>query len=258
MTTTIQFLHVMRQSCHLEQALRQGLMLTDHPVTFNPFEDDEAAAQAMQDYSLGALLTRATELGISHLNLNHTAYALGSISGKIPMICFTEVHDGRDLYPHYLNFGGYGVVVSRDWLETNGGDRVLYAGARSEVTKRLHRLFVDHQIAGLHVQNGSMMLGSSAQSPILDLLAYVQGRDQLIEVEWRIAGEHGFTGRRRTSGERIALPLHAIETVVVQNPDDVARFEDILKSLPEASSATRLPPVLRQPTMLPRVDWRTN
>ena len=167
------------------------------------------------------------------------------------MLCFTEVHDGRDLFPHFLNFGAYGVVVSRNWLETNGGDRVLYAGARSEVTKRLHRLFVDYQIAGLHVQNGAVLFTNSSLSPILDLLAYVQQRDQLIEVEWRIAGEHGFTGRRRASGDRIILPLDAIEAVLVQNDDDIAKFEGILKFVPGASSAIDMPPVLAQPPKLP-------
>lgn len=228
-------------------------MLTDHPVKFSPFDDDEGAAEAMQSYSLGALAKKAAALGASHLNLNHLAYGLGSISGKIPMICFTEVHDGRDLFPHYLNFGAYGVVVSRNWLEKNGGDRVLYTGARSEVTKRLHRLFVDYQIAGLHGQNGALLFNSSTLSPILDLLAYVQGRDQLAEVEWRIAGEHGFTGRRRTSGDRIILPLDAIVAVLVQNDDDVVKFEGILKSLPGASSATNMPPVLAQPPTLPAI-----
>jgi hypothetical protein len=71
------------------------------------------------------------------------------------------------------------------------------------------------------------------------------------QVEWRIAGEHGFTGRRRTSGDRIILPLDAIEAVLVQNDDDVAKFEGILKSLPGASSATNVPAVLVQPPTLP-------
>ena len=251
MTTSIQFLHVMRDRSHFEQALREGLMFTDHPVTFDPFEGTEAAAEEMRAYSYAALMKRATVLGVSHLDFNQLTYGMGRISGKIPMVCFTEVQEGRDLFLHYLNFGSYGVVVSRTWLESNGGDRVLYAGPSSVVTKRLHRLFVDHQVAGIHARDGRLLFNSDSLKPILELLAYVQGRNQLIETEWRIAGEHGFTGGRRATGQRIALPLDAIEAVLVQNEEDIVQFEDILKSLTGASTAERLPPVLWQPAHLP-------
>jgi hypothetical protein len=251
MTTSIQFLHVMRDRSHFEQALREGLMLTDHAVTFDPFDSTEAVAKEMQAYSIAALAKRATVLGSNHFDFNQLTYGMGSISGTIPMVCFTEVQEGRDLFLHYLNFGCYGVVVSQTWLESNGGDRVVYAGPNSAVTKRLHRLFVDHQVAGMHVRDGRLLFNSDSLKPILDLLAYVQGRNQLIETEWRIAGEHGFTGGRRTTGERIALPLDAIEAVLVQNEEDVVLFENILKSLTGASTATSLPPVLWQPPHLP-------
>jgi hypothetical protein len=254
MTTNIQFLHAMRDPSYLEQALTQGLMLTDHWVAFNPFENIGEAAVKMQEYSLGALANRAAALGVRHLNLNHLASALGSISGQIPMICFTEVQDGRDLLAHYMDFGAYGVVVSRSWLEANGGDRVLYMGQNSEVTRRLHRLMIDFQIAGMHVQAGQALLVNSSLFPILDLLAYVQERAQLAEVEWRIAGKHGFVGGKRATGDRIPLPLNAIEAVLVQKDSDVKRFEEVLKSLRGAPLATGIPPVLAQPATLPFVN----
>lgn len=226
-------------------------MLTDHPVTFNPFENGQTP-ELLE--AVGELRSRVIALGGDESDTAFLASGVGTISGRIPMICFTEVHDGRDLRPHYLNFGAYGLVVSQDWLEANGGGRVVYAGAHSEVTKRLYRLFVAHQLNGLHVNNGKVMF-SNTLVPILDLLAYVQGRDQLPEVEWRIAGEHGFTGRKRANGERIALSLEAVQTVLVQSESDVAKFTEILKSLPGALQAKNLPPVVAQPEMLPKSNW---
>lgn len=251
MTTNIRFLHSMQKSIYLEQALKSGLMFTDHPVKFSPFSCNNASAQATVRYALDELQARATALGATSSNLSTLSSGFGPISGKIPMICFTEVHDGRDLFPHYVNFGAYGLVVKQSWLESSGGDRVVYTGPDSALTGRLHRLFIDHQIAGLHVKNGVALYDSKSLDPILNLLAYIQGRDQLIEAEWRIAGEHGFTGRKRVTGDRIPLPLDAIDAVLVQKDEDVAAFEEILKGLPGASTATSLPRVFAQPSTLP-------
>ena len=44
------------------------------------------------------------------------------------MLCFTEVVEGKDISSHGNIFGNYGLVVSRRWLESNGGDRVVYVG----------------------------------------------------------------------------------------------------------------------------------
>lgn len=251
MTTILRFLHTMHEAAFLEQALKDGLMLTDHPVKFAPLDiNDGGAIEIMQSYSIAALNERASALGVSDLNLNALMYGLGTIAGKIPMICFTEVHEGRSLVPHYANFGAYGVVVSKEWLEANGGDRVLYAGPTSAVTKRLHRLFVDLQIAKLYVQNGKMLFNNSSLEPILNLLAYIQSKDQLDEVEWRIAGEHGFTGRRRETGDRLTLPFDAIQAVLVKKEDEVEKFTDILKAL-STTPGKELPPVLVQPRILP-------
>lgn len=250
MTTEIQFLHTMRQADHLEQALRDGLMFTDHKVSFDPFKNLGDAARISAEYSLPKLLGRVQALGGNHLDLNALAAGLGSMSGEVPMICFTEVQAGRSLCLHYLNFGAYGIVVTREWLERNGGDRVVYAGPDSALTRRLHRLFVDFQIAGVHVKDGKTLFDSSHSHPILDLLAFIQGRDQLAEVEWRIAGEHGWTGGEPASGKRIPLTMNDIKEVVVQNPGDVARFEAILRSLPGAGGCAELPVVRQQPKFL--------
>lgn len=256
MTTTIQFLHTMRQADYLEQALLEGLMFTDHKVSFDPFMGLDDAAQKSAEYSLPKLINRITSCGSNHANLNALAHGLGSMSGMVPMICFTEVQEGRDLKLHYLNFGAYGIVVTREWLERNGGDRVVYTGQGSELTTRLHRLFVDFQIAGVHVKDGKALFDSNHMRPILNLLAFVQGRDQLTEVEWRIAGEHGFMGGDRASGKRLPFRLNDIEEVVVQNDEDIPRFEAILRSLPGAEKCAEPPTVRRQPDALnDKASW---
>lgn len=250
MTTTIQFLHTMRQADYLEQALQEGLMFTDHEVSFDPFMGLDDAAKKSAEYSLPKLINRINSCGSTHENLKVLAYGLGSMSGKVPMICFTEVQEGRDLNQHYLNFGAYGIVVTREWLERNGGDRVVYTGQGSELTTRLHRLFVDFMIAGVHVGDGKALFDSNHMHPIVNLLAFVQGRDQLSEVEWRIAGEHGFLGGERATGNRLRVGLNDIEEVVVQNDADVPRFEAILRSLPGADKCAEPPTVRRQPDSL--------
>lgn len=225
-------------------------MFTDHEVLFDPFMDLDDAVRMSEEYSLPKLMTRVTSCGSNHVDLNALAYGLGSMSGTVPMICFTEVQEGRDLKLHYLNFGSYGIVMTREWLERNGGDRVVYAGPGSALTTRLHRLFIDFQIAGVHVQNGKALFDSNHMHPILNLLAFVQCRDHLAEVEWRIAGEHGFMGGDRASGKRLPFSLNDIEEVVVQNDEDVSRFESILRSLPGAEKCAELPTVRRQPDSL--------
>lgn len=242
----------MRERDYLKEALEEGLMFTEHPVKFNPFSDDMHAAQNMENYSLGRLMKKAEAIGArKEMDLNDLVFGLGSISGNISMICFTEVHESRGLSNHFLQFGAYGVVVKRKWLEDQGGDRVLYVGAGSAVTTRLHRLFVDHQISCLHIRNGEVLHDKRSLEPILDLLAYVQDKDQLAEVEWRIVGRHDSTEARRVNGSRIPLPLPEIDAVLVQNDEDKAGFEAILGSLAGGSGVSKLPPVLVQPSTLP-------
>ena len=256
MTTGIRFLHTMRQADYLEQALKDGLMFTEHKVLFDPFKDLEDAARKSHEYGLPKLIARVTALGVPNTNLNALAHGIGSMSGMVPMICFTEVQGARDLKPHYLNFGAYGVVVTRDWLERNGGDRVVYTGPHSALTTRLHRLFVDLQIAGIHVRSGTAQFDTSHMIPILNLLAFIQGRDQIAEVEWRIAGEHGFMGGYKATGKRIPLGVNDIEEILVQNEDDVPKFESVLESLPRTADGVAFPPVRRQPdTLLVRDSW---
>jgi hypothetical protein len=124
------------------------------------------------------------------------------------------------------------------------------AAAHSALTRRLHQAFFDFQLAGLHVQNGKALFDKVPMERMLDIFAYVQGRDQMAEAEWRISGSHGYFGKKRNTGDRIALPLAQIDAVLVQNPDDIPKFEAILAALASARGASKWPPVLRQPESL--------
>ena len=253
MTVPLKFIHVMKEASYLEQALAEGLMFTDHRVAFHPSSDAADAARVFNSYSLPLLLQRVAALGLDGcaLNLNALTGSLGSMAGQVPMICFSEIQRGRELGSHFVNFGAYGVAVTREWLEQQGGDRVMYAGPHSAITKRLHRLFIDHQIACVYDNAGTPLYNSRCIAPILDLLVYIQGRDQLEEVEWRIAGHHGFMGGPRSTGTRIPLPLADIETVLVQREDDKPKFMAILKSLAKAQGVAKTPRILVQPKTLP-------
>jgi len=253
MTVPLKFIHVMKEASYLEQALVEGLMFTDHRVAFHPSSDAADAARIFNGYSLPLLQQRVAELGLdgSALNLNALSGSLGSMAGEVPMICFSEIQRGRGLGSHFVNFGAYGVAVTRDWLEQQGGDRVIYAGPDSAISKRLHRLFIDHQIACVYDNAGTPTYDSRSIAPILDLLVYIQGRDQLEEVEWRIAGRHGFMGGARSTGTRIPLPLAEIEAVLVQREDDKPKFTAILKALAKEQGVAKTPRVMVQPTTLP-------
>ncbi|WP_290867315.1 hypothetical protein [Aquabacterium sp.] len=72
----------------------------------------------------------------------------------------------------------------------------------------------------------------------------------MAEAEWRIAGAHVFFGKKRNTGDRIALPLDQIDAVLVQNPEDIANFTAILVDMAAVQSAAEVPPVLRQPESL--------
>lgn len=244
------FIHVMREAPFLEQALREGLMFTDHKVEFNPFGAAEQGVEEFVKYAIPRIEEKARALGATDTNLQTLARLIGKMHGALPMICFTEALDSRELSNHFLNFGAYGVVVRREWLEANGGDRVIYAGERSALTKLLHQTFFEFQLACLHVVNGKALFDSAPLKRMLDIFAYVQGRDQMAEAEWRIAGAHGFFGKKRNTGDRIALPLDQIDAVLVQNPEDIANFKAILVDLAAVQGAAEVPPVLRQPESL--------
>lgn len=254
MLPTLSFVHSMRKRDHLESALAQGLMLTDHKVEFKPATSTEKLSSLLAEL-MPILLNRLDSIEspwetLSPERQKAILMGLGSISGMIPMICFTEVPEGRDLSFQYLSFGGYGVVVRRNWIEQNGGDRVLYLGDDSAVTRNLYRVIATLNATNLfRTKSGEIVFANHCLPPVLDLLAYMERRDNLPEFEWRVTGPHGFLGGKRATGQRLPLSMTDIEAVLVQKPDEVPEFEALLKTLP-ATGATKLPEVLCQPGTL--------
>lgn len=179
----------MRNREYLELALTQGLMLTDHEVKFEPATSTFKLQPLLAEVE-PILLGLLQAIGASWTTLSPDRQqlilrGLGSIRGKIPMVCFTEVPEGRDLTLHHLSFGGYGVVVRREWLERNGGDRVLYVGEDSPVTRNLYRIIATLNASNLiRAENGDVLFGNHCFPPILDLLAYMERRDNGSEFEW--------------------------------------------------------------------------
>lgn len=203
----------MRERSFLEAALTDGLMLTDHRVQFMPAERDDHFESLI--YEVWHLLeARLIAIGAPWQTLpedrrQEIMRGIGSISGMIPMLCFTEVPQGRDITYQHLSFGGYGLVIQRQWLESNGADRVLYVGDNSPVSRHINRILASLKISNLFVDatTGLVVFNNRCSRAVLDLIAYIETRDNLAEFEWRIAGRHGFFGGVRDSGMRIPIGL---------------------------------------------------
>ncbi len=252
---SLKFLHSMRDRESLEAALQEGLMYKNNPVKFSPADTNVAWSELLNLVwpTLIPHLDRIGKpwVGLTEQRQNLLLQGIGTMSVSIPMVCFTEVPEGRKLRWQQLLFGGYGVVVRREWLESHGGDRVLYVGAGSEVSIRLFRVLANLQIAGLHVgQSGDVLFDSGQLPAIIDLLAYIQVRKNLEELEWRIAGHHGITGGSPETGKRVPLSLDQIEIILVQNKADIAHFRAIAKDVARRQSVLKIPRIQRQPETL--------
>lgn len=256
MFSSLKFLHSMRESDFLVSALKEGLLLTDHLVKFALTADISEMESSVNEVHL-YLMKRLTYIGKSWESLDetnkNTIYSgIGAMSGKIPMLCFTEVPDGREISYHQLLFGGYGLVVKRQWLEKNKADRVIYVGQNSTVSRHLFRNLANLRIANLFVDtSGQVLFDTNCFPALLDLMAYIEVRDNLEEFEWRIAGNHGFMGKKRDVEKRLVIALDDIEYVLVQKHEDVRDFEKLIKGLAISQSPTKIPPVLCQPNVIP-------
>ncbi len=255
MLPTLRFLHSMREREFLRSALEEGLMFTDHEVAYMP-ASSMAEWQDLSAEFITVLQQRLAALGKPWQTLTEERRqtlmsGIGSMRGQIPMICFTEVPEGRQLWFQHLSFGPYGVVVSRSWLERNGADRVLYVGENSELSRRLYRV-ISTLIASsvLLSKEGEPVFSSHCFPPILDLLACMEKRSNLAELEWRIAGHHGFHSGPRVTGKRLPLPLADIELILAKEESEVAEIKHLLHSLSGSFSMQVLPPIIHQPEVL--------
>ncbi|QIM52513.1 abortive infection system antitoxin AbiGi family protein [Hydrogenophaga crocea] len=255
MLPTLRFLHSMRELEFLRLALSEGLMFTDHEAAYVP----ASSTAEWEELSAGVtvlLKQRLAALGKPWQSLSEgrretLMSGIGSMRGKIPMICFTEIPEGRQLWFQQFTFGRYGVVVSRSWLERNGGDRVLYVGENSELSRRLYRVIATFMASTVLLgQDGEPVFSHHSFPPILDLLACMEQRSNLAELEWRIPGHHGFHSGQRATGRRLPLPLGDVEAVLVKEASEVAEVERLMRTLPGSNSLPSLPLVIHQPAVL--------
>ena len=90
------YVHSMRKRSFLESALKEGLMLTDHQVTFRPAESDADFASLVYEL-VPTLQAQLAAIGAPWEQLPEERRrmlmsGIGSISGMIPMLCFTKSH----------------------------------------------------------------------------------------------------------------------------------------------------------------------
>lgn len=246
----------MKRREYLEQALRTGLMFTGHDVRFAPTEDPKVFAGLFEQI-LPLLHQKLASLGRSFDFLSEgerqvLMMGLGAMSGSVPMICLTEVPAGRSIDVHQATFGGYGLVISRRWVELNGGDKVLYVGHNSTASRRLFLLLATLKIFSLHLgANGQVLFENNAFRASLDLLCYVERRDYLEEAEWRQTGNPGWMGGTVANGTRLHLPIDEIEFVLVTNDADVKATSTLVQELAVKQKSKSMPKTIVFPRQLP-------
>lgn len=252
----LKFLHCLSRFDFLKSALLDGLMLTDHKVEFAPTSDLNAYAE---------LLREVRPLLELHLNkIGHPYNALseerqrvimagiGSIRGSVPMLCLTEVPQGKVIGRHKFMFGSYGLVLSSGWVEQNCADRVVYVGHNSPASRQLYFCLTTMRILSLFAdQQGQVLFENVSLKQALDLLVYIETRDHLGEAEWRIAGHHGFHGGKRETGKRLPVTLNDIEYVLVPSEDEVEEISKVIANLAVQQHVTNVPKVLEFPDTLP-------
>lgn len=246
---SLRFLHSLRQLEHLQQALSLGVMFTSHKVLFRPAESHDHWYAVISSV-MPLLFCKLRQLGLPWESLSEERRqvlmsGLGTVSANVPMICFTEVPDGRGIALHQYQFGRYGLVVRREWLDQNNADRVLYIGDNSAVSRRVFHLVAKANIQGLHIgANDEPLFDNSTTSAVVDLIAYVETRQNLEELEWRIAGRHGLMGGPNDKDSRLPLPIDSVETIFVEDETEIDGTIALVESLALAQSASHRPEIL--------------
>lgn len=216
-------------------------MFTEHDVEFK-FSDDKDKLIKHFNEILPIINWRLNELGHTYDSLSNDRKfvintGIGSISGKIPMLCFSEVAEGKVITNHGLSFGNYGLVVSREWLDGNGGDRVAYVGEDGKFGTLLARVLSAFRALTLFKNNeGLVLFNGHFSDMVLSLFSYVEKRRHLEEQEWRIAGNHGFLGGEKSTGKYLPISINDIEIVFVRNDGEVARFTAIIDEKAKSES----------------------
>jgi hypothetical protein len=246
----------MRERDYLDSALKDGLLLTNHSLTFTPTENRTEMQSLMYEF-IPFLKSKLIQLGRPLESLEKSRRKLilqliGPFNAKTKMLCFTEVSEGRDISYQNLSFGGYGLVIKRTWLEKNNADRVIYIGQNSVVSKHLFRNLCALRIAGLHFNDSEQVLVDPfLYSLFFDLLPYIETRENLEEFEWRIVKNSKSDSKNSQLEDRIQISLDEIEYVLVKNEGDISDFSALIAKLAVQQNTLEIPTVLCQPSFIP-------
>lgn len=245
----------MSQPDFLEKALSDGLMLTDHEVAFAPTQDTKdfgALVERVMPLFTARLAGLGKPLGtLEETRKNVLFSGLGTMRGKIPMLCFSEIPPGKSLDQHRFSFGSFGIVVKPDWLARQGAERVVYVGQNSPASQQLYHCLATMHILGLHVSPiGDVLFDNVTMNAMLELLPYVEVRDHLEEAEWRVVGRAGFVGGARETNKKLQLALQDIEYVFVPS-DAIAKFTAQILALAIKQGCSTVPPVIQFPSCIP-------
>lgn len=234
-------------------------MLTDHEVAFAPTTNPNES-EGLLLRVLPLLRGRLQSLGkpLESLDTDRTKVVfggIGNIRGNVPMLCLTEVPQGRVLDRHRESFGSFGLILKQDWVIRNGADRVIYVGHNSRASQQLFVCLATMRIFGLFVdKTGLLLFDNESTRPALDLLSFFETRDHLEESEWRIAGSAGFMGGVRETGKRLPLLMSDIEYIFAPTAEDVKRLEGTVAELAAMQGTAYLPKVIEFPNVLPELS----
>ena len=254
--SNLKFLHCLRELEHLISALIDGLMLTDHEVTFSP-TTNRNELEVLLDRVLPLLRGRLQSLGkpLESLDADRATVVfsgLGNMRNKVPMLCLTEVPKGKVLDSHRNLFGSFGLILKQDWVMRNGADRVIYVGHNSSASQQLFVCLATMRILGLFVdKTGTLLFDNESIRPALGLLSFFETRDHLEETEWRIAGKTSFMGGGRETGKRIPLLLCDIEYIFAPNAEDVKRLAETVANLAVKQNTADPPKIIEFPSVVP-------
>ena len=254
----MRFLHCLRKFEYLCSALTHGLMFTDHKVRFKLTEDNDKYSRLVFEYAFPILENKLQSLGKPFSSLGEGRKSailsgIGPMSGDVPMLCFTEIPDGKKITNHCSIFGEYGLVIRRNWIECNGGDRVIYIGENSPLSIKLFKFLFSTNIMGMHTNShgNEPVYETAITGPFLDVFSFIETREHLEEAEWRVVGNHGFMGGKRDTGNKLPLKLSDIECIFAPTTSEIQQLSTIVAKLAAHQSCSNPPVVICTPEQIP-------
>jgi hypothetical protein len=248
----------MKKREYLENSIEEGLMLTGHMVDFK-FSSLPADWQKLLQDIIPLVNRRLAELGTTLQSLPEDRkkiifIGIGSITGEVPMLCFSEVTSGKNISDNKQMFGHYGLVLTRDWVENNGGDKVIYIGNGTTISKHIAYALASLRSLSLFLDNRSnnVVFENYTEKMVLNLFCFIENRININETEWRIAGNPGFMGGKNENGKKYAFPMGDIKYVFVRKKDEIKPISQLLRSKAQKECFSgELPAIIEFPEAMP-------